>query len=220
MNKHYYIVLDTETTSPTNNLFDSLVYDLGGVVTDRYGNIYETFSFVIKELWADRLELLKTAYYCEKLPQYMKDLLESKRELVTFEFAKQYIEMLCKKYKVKAIMAHNSMFDYRVLNNTQEELTGHRNFFPKEIEIWDTMKMAKSVIATKKSYQKFCEEHGYMTKHKTPRAKLTAEVLYRFIIQDNSFIEEHTGLADATIESQIFAYCVKQKKPMEKSLFK
>ena len=128
---------------------------------------------------------------------------------------------LCKKYNVKAIMAHNAMFDYKATKNTQKFLTNgkYSNFLPYGIEIWDTMKMAQDVIATKKSYIKFCEENGYMTNHKKPRVQVKAEVLYRFISGDNDFIENHTGLEDVLIEKEIFAYCVKQKKAMRRNLF-
>ena len=46
--KKYYIVLDTETA---NEIPDQLVYDLGFVVTDKQGNIYERYSFIISDIF-------------------------------------------------------------------------------------------------------------------------------------------------------------------------
>lgn len=218
MNKHYYLVIDTETTGALNN---AIVYDLGGAIVDRNGNVYETFSFVIKEMWQDNWEMLKSAYYAEKLPNYLKELINGQRTLVTYYQAKQHIENLCEEYNVKAIMAHNAMFDYKATRNTQKFLTDgkYSSFLPYGIEIWDTMKMAQDVVATKKSYIRFCEENGYMTNHKKPRVQVKAEVLYRFISGNNDFIESHTGLEDVLIEKEIFAYCVKQHKAMRRNLF-
>ena len=217
MNKKYYLVIDTETKGIDN----PLIYDIGGAIIDRYGNVYHTFSFVIKEMWHDNWELLKTAYFANKLPNYLKELLEEKRELITYRQAKEYIAKLCEQYNVKAIMAHNAIFDYKATRHTQKFLTDgkYSTFLPYGIEIWDTMKMAQDVIATKKSYIKFCEENGYMTQHSIPRVQVKAEVLYRYISGNNDFIESHTGLEDVLIEKEIFAYCVKQKKAMRRALF-
>ena len=218
MKKHYYLVIDTETTDISN----PYVYDIGGAIIDRYGNVYETFSFVIKEMWHDNWELLKSAYYADKLPNYQRELILGSRELVTYYQAKKHIAKICEEYKVKAIMAHNAIFDYKATRNTQKFLTDgkYSTFLPYGIEIWDTMKMAQDVIATKKSYIRFCEENGYMTQHKTPRVQVKAEVLYRYISGNNDFVESHTGLEDVLIEKDIFAYCNKQHKPMRRTLFK
>lgn len=219
MRKQYYLVYDTETAGTLENPF---VYDLGFAVIDRQGNVYEQCSLVIKEIFHDNWELLKTAYYSEKLPNYLKELLTGEREMVTFKEAKDLIAATCEKYNIKAIMAHNAYFDYKATRNTQKFLTDGKycSFLPYGIELWDTMKMAKDVIATKKSYIDFCVENGYMTKHKKPRPQTKAEVLYKFISGNNDFVEDHTGLADVMIEKEIFTYCIKQKKAMRRKLFK
>jgi hypothetical protein len=51
------------------------------------------------------------------------------------------------------------------------------------------------------------------------RPRKTAEILYKFISQDVSFVEEHKGLEDVDIERQILAYCKRQHKAMKKTLF-
>ena len=79
------------------------------------------------------------------------------------------------------------------------------------------MKMSNDVIVPMKMYKRFCEKNGYLTKAGKPRK--TAEILYRYIINDTTYIEEHKGLQDVDIERQIFAYCVRQKKRMNKKLF-
>lgn len=215
MKRHLYLMIDTETAG---NLDNPIVYDLGLAVVDRLGEVYETHSLVIKEIW-ENLELLKTAYYSEKLPNYLKQLLLNERELVTFKQAQYIVNGLCEKYNIKAIVAHNAIFDYKALKNTQRFINNEYYFLPQDIEIWDTLKMARSVITTKKSYQKFCHEHSFLTKHKNPRPQASAEVLYRYISQNPSFIESHTGLEDCMIEKDILAYCFKQKKKMQKKLF-
>ena len=81
------------------------------------------------------------------------------------------------------------------------------------------LKMARDVIAVMPTYRQFCQDNGFMTKHKTPQPQLTAEVIYRFITSDLTFEESHTGLEDVEIENEIYKYCIKQHKPMRKKLF-
>jgi hypothetical protein len=107
------------------------------------------------------------------------------------------------------------------LNYTISTLTNGRikYFFPYGTEVWDTYKMARQVLGKMPTYRKFCEANGYMTKHKTPRPRYTAEIIYRFITKDNDFTEAHTGLKDVEIESQIFGYLMRQHKACDRVLY-
>jgi hypothetical protein len=80
--------------------------------------------------------------------------------------------------------------------------------------------MARDVFGTSPKYVNFCEEHGFMTNHKNPRPRLTAEVLYRYLHNTPNFEEAHTGLEDVEIETEIMLRCLKSRKPMRKTLFK
>jgi hypothetical protein len=122
-------------------------------------------------------------------------------------------------YSVKEIYAHNMRFDYGSLNNTQRYLTKsrYRFFFPYGVEICDTLRMARDVLGSMPTYRKFCEENGYLTK--TGHARMTAEIIYRFITGDENFKESHTGLEDVMIEKDILAYCFRQHKKMNRLCF-
>ena len=141
--------------------------------------------------------------------------------MVSIFTAKKLLKELCDKYQVKAIMAHNARYDYFGLNTTMRYITKsqQRYFFPYGVEIWDTQKMAHDTICKQKKYIKFCEENGYMTKHKNPRPQEKAEIIYRYISGNNEFVERHTGLSDVMIEKEIFVRCLRQHKKMRKCLF-
>ena len=79
--------------------------------------------------------------------------------------------------------------------------------------------MARDVIGTMPTYKKFCFDNGYVTKHKTPRPQLKAEVIYKFLSGDNDFTESHTGLEDVLIEKEILAYCFAKHQKMRKKLY-
>ena len=213
--KNYYLTIDTETA---NSLEDPLMYDLGGCVHDKKGNVMETFSFIIREVFYDH-SLFDTAYYAEKRPQYEEQIANGSRQVVSVFYAKKYIRDLCEKYNVKAIIAHNARFDYSSTTKTLRYLTKskYRYFLPYGVPLWDTLKMAQDTICKQPTYKRFCEKNGYCQKNGKVRA--TAEILYKYITNNVDFIEEHTGLEDVLIEKEIFAKCIRQHKKMRKLCF-
>ena len=225
--KRYYLMVDTETCNGIIeedgklNLNYSLVYDLGMAVIDKHGNVYETASLIIKDVYYGMADIMTSCYYAEKLPRYNEQIKAGERKVVSYYMAREIVKTLMEKYNTNIVIAHNASFDNRATNNTERYLTKskYRYFFPYGTEIWDTLKMATDTICQQKTYIRWCEENGYMTKHKTPRPRATAEILYRYISGDDDFIESHTGLEDVMIEKEIFAHCMRQHKKMRKKLF-
>ena len=225
--KRYYLMVDTETCNGIIeddgklNLNYSLVYDLGMAVVDKHGNVYETASLIIKDVYYGMADIMTSCYYAEKLPRYNEQIKAGERKVVSYYMAREIVKTLMEKYNTNIVIAHNASFDNRATNNTERYLTKskYRYFFPYGTEIWDTLKMATDTICQQKTYIRWCEENGYMTKHKTPRPRATAEILYRYISGDEDFIESHTGLEDVMIEKEIFAHCMRQHKKMRKKLF-
>ena len=211
--RKYYLTIDTETT---NGLDCPIVYDIGGAVHDKAGNVYETFSFVIYEVFMECADLMQSAYYADKIPMYWEQLREGSRRMVRWNTARQYIHELCAKYNVSAIIAHNARFDVRAVNTTERYITSskYRFFLPFGIPVWDTLSMAESTICRQKTYIEWARANNYMRSRNTPRA--TAEILYKYITNTPDFIESHTGLEDVMIEYKIFVHCCRQHKKMEK----
>lgn len=214
--KSYYLTIDTETA---NSLDDPLMYDIGGAIHDRFGNVEETFSFIIYDIFCADRELFNTAYYAEKRPMYEAQIAAGQRKIVSIYTARRHVAELCKKYNVKAIIAHNARFDYKSTNYTIRYITKSktRYFLPYGIPVWDTLKMAQDTICKQATYIRWCERNGYVQKNGKVRA--TAEILYRYITLKEDFIEDHTGLEDVLIEKEIFAKCVAQHKKMRKDVW-
>lgn len=221
----YGIMIDTETVNSHDDngkldMSDVLPYDIGFAVIDSYGRIYETYSFINSDIFYYETDLMKSAYYSNKIPQYVIDIENNDREVAnTYQIRKVLIEKI-KQYNCKFICAHNAHFDYTALKNIIRWTTKskYRDFLPKNIEWWDTLKMSRAVLGNMPTYHKFCKDNGYLTKHNKPR--FTAEIVYRFISKNNNFVESHTGLEDVEIEVQILSYCMRQHKKMNKKLFK
>lgn len=224
--KKLKIVIDCET-APCDKTLDEvtpinmLAYDIGWVIVDRQGNVYAERSFINADIFLDEKELMQSAYYAKKIPEYWEDIKAGQRTLTSFYNIVKTFQNDIKTYEIEQVFAHNMRFDYGALNNTQRWLTKskYRYFFPYSVEICDTLKLAKQLIATMPTYQRYCEENGYMTKHKTPQPRLTAEILYRFISGEEDFEEEHKGLDDCLIEKEILAYCYRKHQKMEPRLW-
>lgn len=221
--KNYKIVLDTETAplikSDEVNPKNMLVYDIGWAVVDKHGNVYSTHSFVVKDIFCFERDLMQSAYYADKLPKYFEDIKNGKRYVASLYDIKQILKYEVELYGVKEIYAHNMFFDYNALNTTSRYTTENKSryFLPYGVDICDTLKMARSVVAKTPTYKKFCEDNGYLTKNN--QVRLTAEILYRYITGNDNFIESHMALEDVMIEKEILAYCYNKHKHMDKLLW-
>ena len=220
----YKIVIDTETcpldkTLKTVDPYNMWVYDIGWAVVDKRGKVYKSQSFVNADIFLQEKDLMNSAYYADKIPKYWEQIKTGQRQLKSFyNIRKAFLEDI-DEFEVTQVFAHNMRFDVGTLNNTQRWLTKsqYRYFFPRDIEICDTLKMARDVIVPMKTYKQFCIENGYVNRYNRPR--VTAEILYRFISRDTDFIESHTGLEDVLIEKEIMAFCYRQHKKMRRLLF-
>lgn len=211
-----YIVFDCETT---NTMDDPIVYDLGwSVINDRFEVLAER-SFVNADVFIEEKELMKEAYFANKIPQYVAEIADGTRELRRFETIRRAFALDCKMFDVTEIYAHNARFDYKALQTTQRYLTKskYRWFFPFGVEICDTLKMARQTFGKCEEYKEFCHENGFVCKN--GQLRMTAEVLYRFITKDLQFEEEHTGLADVRIEREIFRHCVQMDPQIKRRLW-
>ena len=132
--KNYYLTIDTETA---NGLDDPMMYDLGGAIHDKRGRVYETFSFVIYDIFCADRELFNTAYYAEKRPMYERQIAAGQRKIVSIYTARKHVAALCKKYNVKAIIAHNARIDYRSTIYTLRYVTksARRHFLPSGVQM-------------------------------------------------------------------------------------
>ena len=221
---NYKLVLDTETCPIDRTIEEVLpsnmwTYDIGWAVVDKRGKVYKTRSYIVADIFLDEKELMQSAYYANKIPQYWEDIKSGKREIRTWFYIRKTLMEDIEEFEISEAYAHNMRFDYGTLSTTQRWLTKskYRYFFPKSMEICDTLKMARDVIVPMPTYRKFCETHNLLTK--TGRLSASAENLYRFIINDPHYVEEHTALEDVLIEKEILAYCYRQHKKMRRKLW-
>lgn len=224
--RHYILVLDTETAntivedSGKLNMRDVLAYDFGWAVVDKSGNIYETQSFVNRDIFVYEREMMQSAYYHDKIPRYIEDIQSGARKMANLYEIRQAILDTIERWNIDTIAAYNARFDENALKRTQSWVTKskYRYFLPFDaVEWWDIQKAAHDVITKMPTYKAFADANNLYTK--TGRIRENAESIYRFISGQHDFEESHTGLEDVLIEAKILAYCFRQHKAMRLRLW-
>ena len=206
-----FIVIDTETAGSVNY---PLPYDCGYKVMNRKGDVLAIRSYVVAEIYCDEPDMMKSAYYAEKLPQYAEDLRTGKRTLAKLATIRRQVLADMENFKTTVVYAYNMNFDKRALNNVQKFVTKKYSiFFPENTEFRCIWNMACQVLLARPSYIKFALENGFVSAK--GNILTNAECCYRYITKNVDFMEEHRGLEDVNIEAEILLKCFAQHKKMD-----
>ena len=213
--KEKFLVFDIETLNSTE---DAIAYDIGFVISDRSGFIYEKASFLVYETFVLEKDLMNSCYYAKKIPQYKEGLEKNEHFLGGFLDVMFYVRELIKNYNIKYGFAYNANFDKTGLNRSVRYITKSkfRYFFPKDFQVFCIWHIACQTIFCQKKFFKFAIENNLISK--SGNLKTSAEVAYKYITKDENFEEEHKGLDDTLIELQILLKCFAQHKKMNKSI--
>jgi hypothetical protein len=203
---HYFLAVDTETAGP---LEAPIVYDLGARVIDSKGRVYEEASYVLYETYCLEKEMMKTAYYATKLPQYERGLRTGDWKMVKTITAFKKLRDWMEKYGITEVLAYNTKFDRKALNNTIRRYTKYHYFFPKETEYLDIWNMACSTLFKRKSFYEIA--HRLNWESPAGNVRTNAEVGYAFISGVENFEERHTALEDVKIETALFLACLQAR---------
>lgn len=198
-------VIDTETTK------NGYVYDLGvAIMNAATGEIVDTMNVIVEETFND-VSAMATSYYAAKIPAYLEEINAGTLEVLPFSECFKRFSALLETYNVRSVWAYNMAFDFKALNRTITELSNGfvTCFFSDSVTCYDLMSSAINLVGNTRRYQKWAIAHDYVTP--TGRARATAETMFRFISDDDSFIENHTALSDAMVEADILAHLVAKK---------
>lgn len=192
------VVFDTETTS----LEKPFCYNVGYVIcNDSFHPIVER-SFVVEQIWHN-IPLFSTAYYAVKRPIYVAEMRAKKTKMEKFGYICQQMIRDFKQYEVKKAFAYNSPFDEKVFNFNCDWFKCNNPF--DNIPIIDIRGFVHHCLIND-HYKAFCDRNEYYTD--SGNYSTTAETVYRYISNNNVFIEEHTALSDSRIEKDILSACV------------
>ena len=190
--KHFYLIVDTETTRKNT------VADFGAVIVSKQGEIVERFGSLVlghfgkmplfsdpsaedSELWSEQ-----SAKRREK--DYYSMLDTGERSIASPALINQWLVRVNAQYS-PVLTAYNLAFDLGKCRNTRINL----GIFAQSFCL---MKAAKRQIGTLAQYHEFCFDNDFLTA-KLRRPSMTAETMSRFILGSDLEDEPHTALEDA-----------------------
>lgn len=210
-----FIVLDTEGVivgkpNKCNLGATALFYDFGFVVANRDGETLDKYSFVNTDVFND-YDLMLSAYYAKKLPQYHAGIGESWVPASTLEIWHTFCKCIVD-YGVRDIWAYNANYDRASVNYTiSQKSNGFRRFFApygcKWRDVWD---YAGSTLCNTTKYVKWCKDNGLVSAFGNP--KTSADTLGKYLRGDMAYSECHTALADAEDELFILQAALRRKQ--------
>lgn len=198
--KEKFIVLDVEGYST------SRPYNIGYIVADRHGTIYRKRSFALHGcIWENIVAMIATKQAENMTKRNVEEILQDtekpyflrKYSHVSTEKFKHFFEKDLKKYNIKKVYAYNVNFD----KSSLMRLLGADTIMQYNLEFCDIITAILHTKLLSKKYINFCIENDYITEKGNIMTK--AEIVYRFLTNDLTFNEEHTGLADVLIEYKI-----------------
>jgi hypothetical protein len=219
--KHYYLIVDTETTA------DQTVADFGAVIIDRKGNIVEQFGVLLDghfgtlPLWSDHrapAAAFWSTQQAHRRKKHYDDLLAAgQRSICSPALVNLWLARVKGQYN-PAVTAYNIGFDLSKCRNTGIDLGIFETRFC-------TMKAARAFIATRADYVDFCNDRGLLTP--TGRPTTSADAMAKYVIdrQHGGSLEDepHTALEDARdYEAPILAHILRdlsRKKLLDASRY-
>lgn len=213
--KKIICVLDTETAG---GLSFPLPYDFSfAAVRGSECEIIESHQLIIREIFLNT-ELMDNAYYAEKVPDYWKRIWSGEAKLVSQFEARQIFINFLNRHKIVNIYAYNVAFDRRALNNLIKYCSEnkYRFFFPKAQKFNCIWNMACETFLATRKYYDTAKENGWFSSK--GNLLTNAEVAYNYIIGTSDFKEEHKGIDDVKIETEILKYCLTLHKKIDRSI--
>ena len=192
MKKHYYLIVDTETTF-TRGEADT-VADFGAVIVDRQNRVIESLGVLVTEE-ADKNLHFALGNPKETKKKYQLLLNAGKRSYMTVAEINDWLEMVELKYS-PVLTAYNIGFDMRKCRNTGIYL----DQFDQRLCLCGA---SKATICLDQEYAEWCAENMAYTA--TGRLSTKADYVAQYL-DPTLPPEPHTALEDARDYESVILY--------------
>jgi len=190
--KHFYLIVDTETTKKQT------VADFGAVIVTKQGEIVERFGAMVlghfgkMPLFADATAPDSALWSEQSARRREKDyysmLDTGERSIASPALINQWLVRVNAQY-APVLTAYNLAFDLGKCRNTRIDL----GIFAQSFCL---MKAAKRQIGTLAEYHDFCHDNRFLTLA-LRKPSMTADTMAKFILGVSLEDEPHTALEDA-----------------------
>ena len=201
--------IDTETCGlkPHNT-----VYDIGYTIHDKRGNIFAQRNWLVRDIITDADKMMG-AFYAKKIFSYYIPALDSgKVKLADWsEIAAQMTADILT-YGVDVIAAYNAGFDLAAIRATSQATGYTKAIVPHPVDRLCIWAAACQTLLNRPTYHRAAAAHGWISD--AGNVRTTAEHTFRYLTGQPDFIESHTALDDALIETFILSQVFRQKKPI------
>jgi len=220
MKEKRFLVVDVESTGLGAKAF---VFDFGYVISNRRGKIFCERNFLVTEVLTNPRIMLGALYnrnwrammggkiFSHYIPALNADVLHLTKWRDVLEILRDDIMT----YGVDVFSAYNLPFDMGAMNKTHR-MIAEKNLDFSRLELLCLWEFSCITVCRSRLYhdvaRQLGEAAGWITA--AGNVRTTAEKTYAFLSGEYDFIESHTALHDAQIETEILHRLLAKKTPI------
>ena len=209
-----FLVVDTETTGLGHR---AIVFDIAYTIATRKRTLRER-SFLVRETLTDSRLMLSALnddgwrnFAGGKIfTHYMPAIDSGTLSLYGWREIIETMRDDVKTYGVDVFCAYNLNFDLGALNRTHYRITEKRPLNLRPFDLLCLWQFACVTVCDTPLYHKAAKQFHWTTDANNVRT--TAEKVFAFLTGNPNFIESHTALEDAQIETEILQRLLAKRK--------
>lgn len=210
-----FLTLDVEATGLGKQ---ARIFDLGYTIATRKHTIIER-QFLIREVLCNgrtMLGALKNDDWRNMMGYKLFEVYIPSIESGAFVTSswREAIETLqddILTHDVDVFSAYNLAYDRGALGNTQKFVTGNNGkILPKPVDLLDLWYFSCVTVCNTRGYHRAADQFGWRSD--AGNVRTNAEKTYAYLTGQFSFVESHTALHDAQIETEILQRLLAKRK--------
>jgi hypothetical protein len=207
MRENRFLVFDTETQGVENRY----VYDLGYFITNRRGEVFAGRRFLVKEILTNP-DIMADAFYHRKIFTNYIPMLDNSRQpmLENWENIALTMRRDIRRHNVNVLSAYNLPFDLGAMRQTSQYVGFGGTILTSRPTLLCLWLMSCQHLFTRPTYKTMAKENGWISDAQNYRT--TAEHAFRYLTLNPDYIEPHTALEDAEIETYILHRLLAMRK--------